>query len=183
MADRPIDRPLPPRRSSPPGTPATNVAGPARPLPARPLPERPLPARPLPERAPRTARPGTPDVRPMRVVYGASAVAAVGVIAAGLLQPVTTATTSGDPAAALPSGAPDPTAQSDGSGVVVRHVIQYIQLKPGQTAPPGAKVITPGAPSPRVVVTHNAPTRRTASAPAPRQPAPAPVRTRTSGTP
>lgn len=124
----------------------------------------------------------------MRVVYGASAVAVAGVITAGLFQPVTT------PAAADPTT--DPLALQGGVGtgvaeqstptgdVVVKHVIKYVQLKPGQTAPPGATVITPDAPAPRVVITHNATTSqpRTATRSAPKS-TPAPVKTRTSGTP
>lgn len=127
----------------------------------------------------------------MRVVYGASAVAVAGVITAGLFQPVTT------PAAADPTTDPLAVQGGIGSGVadlsapagdvVVKHVIKYVHLKPGQTAPPGATVITPDAPAPRVVVTHNAPANQPAPRPAARQaapkPTPAPVKTRTSGHP
>lgn len=128
----------------------------------------------------------------MRVVYGASAVAVAGVITAGLFQPVTTpaaADVPADPLAAqsgVGSGVADQAAPA--ADVVVQHVIKYIHLKPGQTAPPGATVITPNAPAPRVVVTHNAPANQpSAPQPAARQPAPkaapAPVQTRTSGHP
>jgi hypothetical protein len=34
----------------------------------------------------------------------------------------------------------------------VKHVIRYVQLQPGQTAPPNAAVTQPPAPAPRVVV-------------------------------
>ncbi len=44
----------------------------------------------------------------------------------------------------VPAGTPDP--------VHVRHVLQYVQLKPGQTAPPKAMVKQAPAPKPRVVV-------------------------------
>ena len=127
----------------------------------------------------------------MRVVYGATAMAAAGVIAVGLFQPATapTAADQANPLAPQGGSGPGAAAQSATSGdVVVRHVIQYVHLKPGQTAPPGATVITRNAPAPRVVVTHNAPAGQPSAPkqPAARQPAPPPappVRTRTSGHP
>jgi hypothetical protein len=115
----------------------------------------------------------------MRFVYGAGAVAAMSVMAVGLVQPDFAATadqtTGTDPTADPNAVAQAPADQS------VRHVTQYIQLKPGQTAPPGAKVIAADAPTPRIVVTHNAPSGPVAQ-PAPRPPAPRPV-TRQSGRP
>ncbi len=112
----------------------------------------------------------------MRFVYGAGAVAAMSVMAVGLVQPDFAATadqTGGsDPTA-------DPTAVPQAPGTTVQHVTRYIQLKPGETAPPGARVIAANAPTPRVVVTHNTPSGP-ATQPAPRPPAPKPV-TRQSG--
>jgi hypothetical protein len=97
----------------------------------------------------------------MRVVYGASAVAAMGVIAVGLVQPGSSpATTSDSNQAAVTQptdGGQQQNQAQQPADVQVRHVIKYIHLKPGQTAPPGATVITPDAPAPRVVVTHAAP--------------------------
>ncbi len=196
MASRPSDRPLPPRRPAAAAAGAGNTTrGPVgeRPLPPRPaVVARPPDAPVTRAQRPAAARPGRPDPRPMRVVYGASAVAVAGVITAGLFQPVTT------PAAADPTTDPLAAQSGIGSGVadqitpasdvVVKHVIKYVHLKPGQTAPPGATVITPNAPAPRVVVTHNAPANQpSAPQPAARQPAPkpapAPVKTRTSGHP
>ena len=99
----------------------------------------------------------------MRVVYGAGAVAVVSVIAVGLVQPEFTA--SADPATdttTADSNATDATytQNQDGSSSngnqsrsQPNHVVKYIHLKPGQTAPPGAKVIQPNQPTPRVVVT------------------------------
>ena len=130
---------------------------------------RPVPARPGggPVRRP-TNR---PDARPMRIVYGAGAVAAVSIMAVGLVQPDWTSTAdpgqtddsvnpTDDPGAiavlsdGTDPGQPDPTGTSaDGRGGKVRHVIRYIYLKPGQTAPPGATVISASPPPPRIV--HN----------------------------
>ena len=55
--------------------------------------------------------------------------------------------------------------------IIVQRPIQYVQLQPGQTAPPGATVIDPAAPQPTAVVI---------SVPAPTQ-APIVIRTTQSG--
>ena len=103
----------------------------------------------------------------MRVVYGAGAVAAVSIMAVGLVQPDWSSNAdpsatdeswqpTDDPGAVAalpdgtPQGLPDPTAGTDNGGGKVRHVIHYVYLKPGQTAPPGATVIAASAPPPRV---------------------------------
>lgn len=160
--------------------------------PPRPMPELPprttreLPARPageLPARSAAQARPAKPDARPMRFVYGAGAVAAMSVMAVGLVQP-DFAATADQPA----SNGAAPTDSSIANGqpaadAQVRHVVRYIQLQPGQAAPLGATVIAANAPAPRVVVTHSQPNNQPAAqaAPAPR-PAPRPA-TRQSGKP
>ena len=100
----------------------------------------------------------------MRIAYGAGAVAVVSVIAVGLVQPDFTATAD-QPAtndANVADAANQANGRTDQSGnganqpdVQVKHVVKYIHLKPGQSAPPGAKVITPGQPTPRVVVANN----------------------------
>lgn len=87
-----------------------------------------------------------PDARPMRLAYAVSAVAAVSASTAGLVHFGTagSASTGVTPSVQAP-GTPEPAP--------VRHVIHYVHLKPGQTAPPGARVITAKAPAPRIVVT------------------------------
>lgn len=119
--------------------------------------------RPLPEartRPPIEARQTTrPDPRPMRVVYGAGAAAAMSIMVVGLVQPDWSA--AADPPA-VDEGtrqeefAAAPAASSAGTdrptdGTVadapsarrrIRHVTRYVYLKAGQTAPPGATVIT-----------------------------------------
>jgi hypothetical protein len=158
------------------------------PRPARELPPRPagaLPARSSSDARPARSqsKPSKPDPRPMRFVYGAGAVAAMSVMAVGLVQP-DFAATADQPAS------PDGTAVDSNAvaqvpaDVAVRHVTQYIHLKPGQTAPPGATVITANAPTPRVVVTRSQPANPPAAQPAPRPQAPAPKpATRQSGKP
>jgi len=113
-----------------------------------------------PVRADRAAAPQPkkrPDPRPMRLVFGAGAMAALSVMSVGLVRfPVASSATTEivtDPAPA--AARPD---------IQINHVIRYVHLKPGQKAPAGAKVITPNAPAPRVMVT-----RMAAPAAAPQQ--------------
>lgn len=115
---------------------------------------------------------GRPDPRPARLMLSAGAVAAMTLIAAGLVRV---------PMAAEPPPALAPVARG-GSDLVPggRHV-RYVRLKPGQRVPPGAKVIQEAAPRPRVIVRLVGPPR---SAPAPRAATPVHrvvTRTRQSG--
>lgn len=104
-------------------------------------------------------KPAKPDARPMRVVLGVGGVAALSAIAAAIIappqpdavviQPQTVVVP--DPNAANAQAAVDqPT--SDPTAAQVARQIQYIQLKPGQTPPPGATVIPASAPTPITVV-------------------------------
>jgi hypothetical protein len=151
----------------------------------------------------------------MRIAYGAGAVAVASVMAVGLIQPDFTATAdqqaTDDPNAANQGLAQDASTGSQGNGnartdqssngaqanVQVNHVTKYIHLKPGQTAPPGATVIQPGQPTPRIVAANNPappPTNHNpnppAGNPAPKPPPPPPpptprptVKTHQSGHP
>jgi hypothetical protein len=85
-----------------------------------------------------------PDARPMRLAFGAGALVAVSVMSAGLVR------------VGLPSPTNDAITSVEAADppIEVRHLIRYIHLKPGEMAPPGATVITPDAPAPKVVVTH-----------------------------
>lgn len=112
---------------------------------------------------------GRPSAQPARWAIGATALAALTVIGAGLVRFPMAAE---DPSAAEPP-TDATTASRDGSGAVERP-ITYVRLKPGQRAPKGAKVIREAASTPRVVV-------RRVAAPA-RQPSVRTVtRTRQSG--
>jgi hypothetical protein len=78
-------------------------------------------------------------------MMGAGALAAVSLIGAGLVDYPTVA------------DAPAPTARAAGATRVerverVERPVRYVRLKPGQTAPKGARVIEEAAPAPRVVV-------------------------------
>lgn len=81
-----------------------------------------------------------PDPRPMRVLLGFTGLAAASAIFTAVgLPPVATPVTT-------------VTSVADTSVTPVRHVIRYVQLKPGQIAPPNAAVQAAPQPTPRVVV-------------------------------
>jgi len=98
---------------------------------------------------PQVARPGVrtppppkarPDPGPLRLVLGFGGLAAASAMAVSMLTPVTT--TAVDTSSAVVAGEPATPA---------RHVVQYVQLQPGQTAPPAATVQRAPTPTPRVV--------------------------------
>lgn len=85
-----------------------------------------------------------PDPGPLRIAFGMSGIAAASAIATALMS---SSGANADIATiqtvvTLPA---DPTP-------VVRHVVRYVQLMPGQTAPPKAIVKPAPAPKPRIVV-------------------------------
>ena len=91
------------------------------------------------------ARPGKPDARPMRLAIFAGGVAVLSAVAAAIVRPAR-------PAVIIPPvDTSDPTPVATGTPVDVQQPIQYIQLLPGQTAPPGATVIDPNAPRPTAI--------------------------------
>ena len=122
---------------------------------------RPSAATPRPTGATPTPRPATPakskpDPWPMRLGLGAGALAALTVMVGGMVR-----FPSADPAVAADDAylADAQPAQA----VQVEKRVRYVQLKKGQKAPPGAKVIDSAQPTPRVVVTRiqqPAPVRR-----------------------
>ena len=82
----------------------------------------------------------------MRFALGAAGLAVFSALATAIVLPpriVVLPPAGAGQAASVPAGAV-------GS---VRQPVQYVQLQPGQTAPPGAKVIDPAAPKPVTVVT------------------------------
>lgn len=95
-------------------------------------------ARPTP-----VARP-KPDPRPLRIAYGMGALAAATALVTALVSPPPAGAASGQAQTTITLPADPPQA--------VRHVTQYVQLAPGQTAPPNAAVKVVPTPKPRVVV-------------------------------
>ena len=115
--------------------------------PMRPLiPQAPLPVgTPLPVRAPLAGRApvsaaahapkARPDARPMRIALGAAGLAAFSALVGAIVLPPR-------PAVYPATYVQQQAAPAGGAG---QGPIQYIQLQPGQTAPPGAVVIDPTA--------------------------------------
>lgn len=100
-----------------------------------------LPVRPPAERKPR------PDPGPIRIAIGLTGMATASALVTAFLSPVAGVTagvvaTVTDPIVTA-AAAPQQT---------IRHVTRYVQLQPGQTAPPQAVVQQAPAPKPRVVI-------------------------------
>ena len=92
---------------------------------------------------PATTPKARPDARPLRIAFGMGAVATASALITAFAAPgAGTATTTVQTTVTRPV---DPAPS-------VRHIIQYVQLKPGQTAPPKAVVKPAPAVPPRVVV-------------------------------
>ena len=135
-------RPLPPRKAPPIG-PAAND------LPLQPAAVVPPVAPPslVPSMVPPVVaerqRPAKPDPRPMRLAFGAAAVAAVSFMVGGFVRPGF-GSAADQPADAQALGA-DSTDVDGGNGQrreLPQRVTRYVFLAPGQNAPPGATVIS-----------------------------------------
>ncbi len=136
-----------------------------------------------------------PDARPMRLALGAGGLAALSALATAIVLPPRTVTQTSvvvlQQATDTASPADTPTGTPLGSDRPVR----YVQLLPGQTAPPGASVIPAPTPTPGTVVVNvpppgqkqtvknppaqnppaqNPPAQQATPAPAPVQATPAP---------
>ena len=101
-----------------------------------------------------------PDARPMRLALGAGGLAAFSALATAIVLPPRPAVQA--PVAILqqPTDTGSPTGMPLGSSRPVR----YVQLLPGQTAPPGATVIPATVPtSGTLVVTVPAPGKKPAA--------------------
>jgi hypothetical protein len=106
----------------------------------RPMPEG-RPARPLPEVRPLRSR---PDPAPLRLLLGLAGIASASALTSALLPSVTpTAVTMTDITNVSGATASSPS---------VIHVTRVVVLKPGETAPPQASVVTGPTPTPRVHV-------------------------------
>jgi hypothetical protein len=97
------------------------------------------PRRPVPTPRPAVAK-ARPDPRPMRLMIGLAGIAAASAMATSVITPPPSS------ASAAVVTVPDSTAQP------VQHVTKYVQLAPGQTAPPQAAVQQVPVPTPRVVI-------------------------------
>ncbi len=109
------------------------------------------PAVPRPTPAVAAAPKQRPDPRPMRLALGAGTLAAVSIMAAGLIR--IPAAAGDEVVADAADAATTETVATARPEVRIKHRTVYVKLKRGQKAPTGAKVITGTAPPPRVVVT------------------------------
>jgi hypothetical protein len=98
-----------------------------------------------PDREPRAPK-ARPDPGPMRLTLAMTGFVAATAMATAIIRPPAPAP------AATPDPVPQPTDAPTQPPLVIRRVTQYVQLKPGETAPPGATVVQKPAASPRVVV-------------------------------
>jgi hypothetical protein len=103
-----------------------------------------------PAPAPAHAAKAKPDARPMRIALGAGGLAAMSALVTAIVMPPSPSVQA--PQFVSQPGAPASPA-APGTPSTVQRPVQYIQLQPGETAPPGAKVIDPAAPKPITVVT------------------------------
>lgn len=97
--------------------------------------------RPVPgavEQRPATPR---PDATRLRLVLGAGGIATLSALVTAIVAP---------PAPASRASVPPPVTPAS---LTQQRPIQYVQLAPGQSPPPGAKVIDAKAPKPITVVT------------------------------
>ncbi|MFI5258892.1 MAG: hypothetical protein ACHQ01_04695 [Candidatus Limnocylindrales bacterium] len=116
--------------------------------------------------APNHVAKAKPDARPMRLALGAGAIAALSALATAIILPPRPATQVLTVQQPLSQPTVDPNATP--GTVQVQRPIQYVQLLPGQTAPPGATVIPATAPTPiTVIVNVPAPAQKGGGAPAP----------------
>lgn len=91
---------------------------------------------------PAIAAKARPDSRPLRIAIGMGAVATISAFATAMSLP-----SGGDASSAVQTTVESPVATAP-----IRHVIKYVQLKPGETAPPEAVVKQAPTPTPRVVI-------------------------------
>lgn len=131
-ATAPTARPLPPRPSVARSVFDGGVVQPANP-----------PVRAAAERKPR------PDPGPLRIAIGLTGMATASALMTAFLGSAAGANAGTGAVAQTTVGTTDTTAVAAPS---VRHIIRYVQLAPGQTAPPKAVVKQAPVPKPRVVV-------------------------------
>jgi hypothetical protein len=95
------------------------------------------------------ARKPLPDPVPLRLAIGLAGLATASALVSAFLSPSTGA--AGSPVGGTAANGALETTTSGTSGAV-RHITRYVQLLPGQTAPPNVVVQAAPTPEPRVVV-------------------------------
>ena len=85
-----------------------------------------------------------PNATAMRAALGGGGLAILSAVAAAIVAP---------PAPAVSAPAAQFGAQAAGTPQQIQRPVKYVQLLPGESAPPGATVIDPAAPTPMTVIT------------------------------
>jgi hypothetical protein len=106
----------------------------------------------------------------MRLALGAGGLAAFSALLSAIVAPAGPAVVT---TVVAQQPADTSAAQATGTPITLQRPIQYIQLQPGQTAPPGAIVVDPSGPLPTAIVV-------TVPAPAQKQTAQKPIIIRTT---
>ncbi len=108
----------------------------------------------LPLRTPLGTHPvkGKPDARPMRLALGAGGLAALSALATAIVLPPRTVTQAVVVALQQPTDAASATDVPSNAPLASDRPVRYVQLLPGQTAPPGASVIPAPTPTPGTMV-------------------------------
>lgn len=87
-----------------------------------------------------------PDPMPMRLALGAAGLASLSALVAAIVLPPR-------PVVLPPADLGQAAISTSVAPSTVQQPVQYVQLQPGQTAPPGARVVDPAAAAPITVVT------------------------------
>jgi hypothetical protein len=97
-----------------------------------------------PPNAPRRPSPQRPDPTRLRLLLGVGGLAALSALVTAIVTP---------PPLAAPVPVGPTAAPATPATITQRRPIRYVQLAPGQTPPPGARVIDAKAPMPITIVT------------------------------
>ncbi len=109
--------------------------------------QRAAPARQHPGRSGAPERRPRPDPNPVRIAFTMAGVATTSALLTGFLIQ-----TAGPTSTASTTLGADPS-RNDATGGEVQRVIRYVQLAPGQTAPPNSVVrLAPGSNKPKAAV-------------------------------
>jgi hypothetical protein len=93
-----------------------------------------------------------PDARPMRMALGAGGLAALSALATAIVLPPRTTTQAAAVLVQQPTDTASAMDMPSGTPLASDRPVRYVQLLPGQTAPPGASVIPAPTPSSATMV-------------------------------
>jgi hypothetical protein len=124
-----------------------------------------------------------PDARPMRLAIGAGGLAAFSALVTGIVLPPRTAPAVAQPQTGTQPSVPTLDPLATPGTIQVQRPVVYVQLSPGESAPPGATVISASAPTPITVVVNVPAPAHQAAAGGGAAPTPVIIKTTQSGQP